>query len=416
MIRPALALLAALALASRPFAAEPGAFPLVIKNGAMTQGDGVPDDWTGKFGDIESGRDTQVFKATPASLRVTADRGKSGQAFQQIKGGAGAKVRIAGWIKSRGSVKAQAVVQAFAEGFKQNQFMQLAFVQGETDWAQFEKEVQLPEWTAFFNVGLMVEGDGEAWLDEVREATTPVDAGKPMTEQERMTSAPPAAGKPWEPGWGFYPQFPTAWQAQFQGQLERTKKGGANVVFIGDSITIGWVDAGKAEWAKRFEPLGAVDYGIGGDSTRQVLWRIGHGLLDGLAPKLVVLKIGTNNLYGDHNAGTDEEIARGVETVVKTVREKLPKTRVLLLGILPRQNEFFSSRIQRIDALLAKFDDGRTVRFLDLGAHFQKTPGKGDVLPELFNDDRLHLSPKGYEVFADALQPLFNEMMKLPPW
>ena len=94
--------------------------------------------------------------------------------------------------------------------------------------------------------------------------------------------------------------------------------------------------AGKAEWAKRFAPLGAVDYGIGGDSTRQVLWHLGHGLVDGLASKLVVLKIGTNNLYGDHSAGTDEEIARGIETVVKTVREKLPKTRVLLLGILQR--------------------------------------------------------------------------------
>ena len=69
--------------------------------------------------------------------------------------------------------------------------------------------------------------------------------------------------------------------------------------------------------AKRFKPLGAGDYGIGGDSTRQVLWRLGHGLVDGLAPKLVVLKIGTNNLYGDHNAGTDEEIARGIKTVVK---------------------------------------------------------------------------------------------------
>ena len=62
-------------------AAETGAFQLIIKNGAMTQGDGVPDDWTGKFGDIESGRDTQVFKAAPASLRVTVGGGKSGQAF-----------------------------------------------------------------------------------------------------------------------------------------------------------------------------------------------------------------------------------------------------------------------------------------------------------------------------------------------
>ena len=402
-----------IALALTLHAAAQEAFKLTIKNGGMTQGFDVPADWQ-KDGPGEVARDAAVFKIGPASLRVTA-AGKSSIGFQQINGGAGAKFKVAGWMKTSGGVKAQVFVQAFAEGYKNNQFMQVRYAAGEGEWAEFEKEIALPEWTAFFRIGLMADGDGAAWLDEVREATTPVDAGKPMTEQERMTSAPPAAGKPWEAGWGFYPQFPTAWQAQFQGQLERAKKGGANVVFIGDSITIGWVDAGKAEWAKRFEPLGAVDYGIGGDSTRQVLWRIGHGLLDDLAPKLVVLKIGTNNLYGDHNAGTDEEIARGIETVVKIVREKLPKTRVLLLGILPRQNEFFSSRIQRIDALLAKLDDGKTVRFLDLGAHFQKTPGKGDVLPELFNEDRLHLSAKGYEVFADALQPLLDEMMKLPP-
>ena len=394
-------------------AAAQEAFKLTVKNGGMTQGFDMPADWQ-KDGPGGVVRDAAVFKSGPASLRVTA-AGKATMGFQQINGGAGAKFKVAGWMKTSGGVKAQVFVQAFAEGFKNNQFMQVRYAAGEGDWAEFEKEIALPEWTAFFRIGLMAEGEGAAWLDEVREATTPVDAGKPMTEQERMTSAPPAVGKPWEPGWGFYPQFPTAWQAQFQGQLERTKKGGANVVFIGDSITIGWVDAGKAEWAKRFEPLGAVDYGIGGDSTRQVLWRIGHGLVDGLAPKLVVLKIGTNNLYGDFNAGTDEEIARGVETCVKKLREKLPRTRVLLLAILPRQNEYFSGRIQRIDALLAKLDDGKTVRFLDLGAHFQKTPGKGDVLPELFNDDRLHLSPKGYEVFADALQPLFDEMMKLPP-
>jgi lysophospholipase L1-like esterase len=384
----------------------------VIKNGAMTQGDGVPDEWAGKFGEAETARDTAVFKEAPASLRVTVRGGKSGSAFQSFARKGGGKIRIAGWLKTSGSVKAQAAVHAFAEGFKQNQFLQLHFAEGETEWAQFEKEVELPEWTDFFHVMLLADGDGTAWLDEVREASGKVDPGTVKTPEERMTSSPPAAAKPWEPGWGFYPDAPMNWQSHFQSQLERTRKGGVNVVFIGDSITQGWGDTGKAAWTQHFEPLGAVNYGIGGDSTRQVLWRIQHGLLDGLQPKLVVLKIGTNNLYGDFNAGTDEEIARGIEASVQAIRAKLPQTRVLLLGILPRQNEYFSGRILLINALAQKLANGQAVRFLDLSERFQKTPGKGDLRTDLFSPDLLHLAAPGYAAFAEAIAPVVKEMIE----
>ena len=394
-------------------AAEPGAFKLVIKNGGMTQGDDVPADWTGKFGEVAVTRDAKVFKEGPAALRVTAGVGKSGQAFQKFDGGASAKLKIAGWMKTQGSVKAQVAVQAFADGFKQNQFIQVKYAAGDGDWAQFEREVALPEWTAFFNVLLMAEGDGSAWLDEVRAGDAPVDAGKAMSPEERMVSGAPPKGSPSEPGCGFYPQFPTAWMSHHGSLLERTKKGSVNVMFFGDSITQGWTDptGGKAEWDKRFEPLGAANYGIGGDSTRQVLWRIGRGETDGLSPKLIVLKIGTNNLYDDFNAGSDEEIAKGIETIVKTLHDKLPQTKVLLLGILPRQNEYFSGRIARINALAAKLADGKSVRFLDIGSHFATTPGKGDVHEELYVGDKLHLSAKGYSVFAEAIQPPVTEMI-----
>lgn len=385
-------------------------FDFVIKNGSMTQGFDVPADWTEKFGSIEVRRDTDVFKTAPASLRVTASAGKSGMALQKIQGGAGGKIAVTGWMKTRGNVKAQVCVQAFAEGFKKNQFIQLKFVQGESDWTEFSKEVTLPEWTAFFSVGLLVDGDGSAWLDDVRPASASVDPGKPMSEAERFTSGAPPKDKPWVPGWGFYPQYPQAWQMMFKNQLERTKQGGINVIFLGDSITQGWGGEGKAVWEKRYAPLGAANFGIGGDSTRQVLWRLDHGLVDGLSPKLVVLKIGTNNLYDDHNSGSDEEITRGVEAIVKKLREKLPNTRILLCGILPRQNTFFTNRILKINPMLEKLADGKTVRFLDMTEKFETAPGK--VIPELFVPDQLHLAAKGYEVWADALEPLFSEMMK----
>jgi lysophospholipase L1-like esterase len=389
---------------------DAGGFKFVIKNGGMTQGFDVPAEWSEKFGNVEVKRDTDVFKTAPASLRVSVSGGKSGTAFQKIQGGTGAKIHIAGWMKTQGNVKAQACVQAFADGFKNNQFVQLKFVQGDSEWAEFSKEVALPEWTAFFSIGLLVEGDGKAWLDDVREAGSPVDPGKPQSEADRVTSGPPPKDKPWVPGWGFYPQYPKAWQTMFNDQLARAKKGNINVVFLGDSITQGWGGEGKAVWEKRFAPLGSANFGIGGDSTRQVLWRIEHGLVDGLAPRVVVLKIGTNNLYDDFNAGTDAEIAQGIETIVKKLREKLPNTRVLLCGILPRQNEFFTNRILKINPMLAKLDDGKTVRFLDMTEKFETAPGK--VIAELYVPDQLHLRAKGYEVWADAMEPLLREMLK----
>ena len=381
-------------------------FKLELHNGGMTQGGDPPAYWSGKFGDVTLARDTTTFKVKPASFRVTIAGGKNGSGFQTISGGANGKFKLAGWFKTAGNIKAQVMVQAFSDGYKQNQFFQILYVQGDSDWTAFEKEIALPSWTAFFNVGIMAEGDGKAWLDEVHEAGKPVDNGSP---EDALVTGPPAKDKPNVAGWGYYPQFPTAWQSVHKGYVERAKQGNINVLFLGDSITQGWNDAGKAIWEKRYVPVGAVNFGIGGDSTRQVLWRLGHGEIDGSSPKLIVIKIGTNNLYGDFNAGSDEEIADGITTIVTTLRAKLLTTKILLLGLLPRQNDYFSNRVIHINSLIGKLDDGKNIRFLDMGAKFADSPGK--VKANLYNADQLHLAPEGYEVWADAMQPLFTAML-----
>ena len=374
--------LAALLVSPASLRAEPPAAPpkLELKNGGMTQGGDVPAYWSGKFGDVTLARDTTMFKVKPAALRVTIAGGKSGSGFQTISGGANLKFKLAGWFKTAGNVKAQVMVQAFSDGYKQNQFFQVLYAQGDSDWTAFEKEISLPSWTAFFNIGVMAEGDGKAWLDEAHEAGKPMDNG---SADDALVTGPPAKDKPNVVGWGFFPQAPTAWQNFHKSFLERAKQGNINVVFLGDSITQGWGDAGKEIWNKRYAPLGAVNFGIGGDSTRQVLWRVGHGELDGISPKLAVMKIGTNNLYSDSNSGSDEEIVDGITAIVATVRKKLPDTKILLLGLLPRQNEYFCNRIIHINSLISKLDDGKTVRFLDMGAKFLDSPGK--VKPALYN-------------------------------
>src|SRR4051812_17531698 len=117
--------------------------------------------------------------------------------------------------------------------------------------------------------------------------------------------------------------------------VARAREGNVNVLFLGDSITAQWASAGKDVWAQRYEKLPAANFGIGGDRTQHVLWRITNGELDGISPKVVVLMLGTNNIKSDPPAA----IARADARIVQTIRQKLPATKVLLLGVFPRAHK-----------------------------------------------------------------------------
>jgi lysophospholipase L1-like esterase len=189
--------------------------------------------------------------------------------------------------------------------------------------------------------------------------------------------------------------------------VDIAKKGGVDVLFLGDSITDGWRGGGKEVWAKNFEPLKAANFGIGGDRTQHVLWRITQGELEGIKPKVAVLMIGTNNTGGDPAA----DIAEGITTIVKTIREKSPDTRVLLLAVFPRGQKIpnpGNTKIEEINKTVAKLDDGKTVRYLDISKKFMDSDGQ---LPKEIMPDYLHLSPKGYEIWAGAMMPLLKEML-----
>ena len=189
--------------------------------------------------------------------------------------------------------------------------------------------------------------------------------------------------------------------------LDVAKKGGVDVLFLGDSITAGWRGAGKDAWAKNFEPLKSANFGIGGDRTQHVLWRITNGELDGIKPKVAVLMIGTNNSGADPAA----DIAEGVTEIVKTIRTKSPETKVLLLAVFPRGAKIPNTgndKLIEVNKTIAKLDDGKTVRFLDLGPKFLDKEGQ---LPKETMPDFLHLSPKGYEIWAESMLPLLKEML-----
>ena len=196
--------------------------------------------------------------------------------------------------------------------------------------------------------------------------------------------------------------------------LEIAKKGNIDVLFLGDSITDAWGGEGHNPnangakvWKKLFEPMKAANFGIGGDRTQHVLWRLQNGELEGFKPKVVVLMIGTNNTGSDSAA----QIAEGVEAIVKTIRTKSPTTKVMLLAVFPRGAEPGTpvrAKIDEINKTISKLDDGANVRYLDIGTKFLKDDGTltKDIMP-----DFLHLSAKGYDIWAASIEAKLKELL-----
>lgn len=191
-----------------------------------------------------------------------------------------------------------------------------------------------------------------------------------------------------------------------------------DVLFIGDSITEGWAGAPHI-WDHYYGMLRPANFGISGDRTQHVIWRIENGELDAAKPKVVVLMLGTNN----SGSNTGEEIAAADKKIVELIRAKIPHAKVLLLAIFPRgayrngqgiaveQDAAAADKtavINTANAALAKLDDGKMVRYLDIGPAFLGQDGK---IPLSIMPDQLHPNAAGYQLWADAMQPLLQEML-----
>ncbi|WP_431266236.1 platelet-activating factor acetylhydrolase IB subunit [Roseateles chitinivorans] len=181
------------------------------------------------------------------------------------------------------------------------------------------------------------------------------------------------------------------------------------LVFIGDSITQGWEAVGQPVWAEHFARHDALNLGFSADKTENVLWRLQQGEIDGIAPKVAVLMIGTNNT-GDRR--DDPAVtAAGVRRVVDEIRLRLPTTKILLLAIFPRgarPDDAMRAVNTRINARIGAFADGRSVHFLDIGASLMNADGS--LSPEVM-PDQLHLSEKGYRLWAQAMQPTLSRLL-----
>jgi lysophospholipase L1-like esterase len=204
---------------------------------------------------------------------------------------------------------------------------------------------------------------------------------------------------------------------------EISKKGEAELVFLGDSITHAWEAVGKGReiWDRYWAPLKAANFGIGGDRTEHVLWRLENGNFDGLQPKLVVLMIGTNNtghqgrpqkeLEGAVYECSAEQTASGVKAILEKLQTKCPKAKVLLLGIFPRgadSNDKMRVQNEATNALIQKYADGKRVHYLDIGKKFLEPDGtlSKEIMPDL-----LHPNAKGYQIWAESIEAKVKELL-----
>jgi lysophospholipase L1-like esterase len=197
--------------------------------------------------------------------------------------------------------------------------------------------------------------------------------------------------------------------------LQQRALGGIDLLFIGDMLIDNWrkpAPAGGQEiWTKLYAPLNAANFGCGADKTQNLLWRIDHGELDAITPKVVVLLIGTNNIQYP-----PDDILLGEMAVIQEIHQKLPNAKLLIIGLIPRgidiNNPYvvrMRDKIKKVNDGLAQLDDGQMTHFLDLGPQF--IDDKGNLNTDLIPDG-LHLNAKGYQVWAQSMQQVLSDMMR----
>ena len=209
-----------------------------------------------------------------------------------------------------------------------------------------------------------------------------------------------------------WPQYD--WARRHALTSAAVKKARPQILFIGDSITHffggeqfdSYALRGQQTWGEFYAPRNPGNLGFGWDKTENVLWRLQHGAIDGISPKLIVMMIGTNNT-GTCSA---PDIAAGIEAIVQEFNKRLPQSKILLLGIFPRGEKPNPQRekIAEINGIIAKLNGTHNVTFLDIGPKFLTPEGliTKDIMPDL-----LHPNEKGYRIWAEAIEPTVKNLM-----
>jgi lysophospholipase L1-like esterase len=269
----------------------------------------------------------------------------------------------------------------------------LTLIGGQLAWRQHEGGHDVtPNWPAFFT-----------WINQYIPSTPPKGATtmpSPLTDSATIPS----------------PRTDANSIAAHQQLVAKAKSGGIDLYFLGDSITRRWGStdpqwaALKANWQENFFGWNAANFGWGADRIQNILWRINNGELDGVNPKVIVILAGTNNVGtqpGDDAKITD--IIAGLKTLITTCQQKAPDARIVLTGIFPRNDNIaVMPEINRINTDLAKLADGNQIFYININDKLADSNGK---LLDGMTIDQLHPTAKGYQIWADALQPVLTHLL-----
>jgi lysophospholipase L1-like esterase len=200
------------------------------------------------------------------------------------------------------------------------------------------------------------------------------------------------------------------WQPRHDQKLADLKKmEKVDLLMIGDSITHGWEGRGKKVWDEYYSKRNAFNIGFSGDRTEHVLWRLQHDAIKGIAPKLAVIMIGTNNT--GHRQDPAEETAAGIKAIISELEKQVPETKVLLLAVFPRgakSDDPLRQLNTGINEIIAGYADDKRVFFLDINAEFLEDDG---TLPKSVMPDLLHPQEAGYATWAKAMEPTIARLM-----
>ena len=202
------------------------------------------------------------------------------------------------------------------------------------------------------------------------------------------------------------PKQSEKWLARHEALNEEAKRGGFDLLYIGDSIVANYLRQGKESWDHYYADRHPLNLGIGGDRTEHVLWRLDNGNINGVHPKLAIVMIGQNN--GGHNTG--EEIAAGVTAIIQRLRDRMPDTKILLLGIFQRREKPTEERpvLARANEIISKLADGEKIVYLDINHLFVKPDG---TIPADLMPDYEHPSPAGHQLWAETIEPTVAQLL-----
>jgi beta-glucosidase len=222
------------------------------------------------------------------------------------------------------------------------------------------------------------------------------DSDKPDSDKILATSPEPRTQK-----W---------WQDRHQAKLADLKKTDkVDLLWIGDSITHSWESRGKKVFDQFYSKRNPFNIGYSGDRTEHVIWRLQNGEVEGISPKLIVIMIGTNNT--GHRKDKPEHTAAGIKQILTVLDKKMPQSKVLLLGVFPRDGKPDGAMRKinvGINKIIKDFADDKKVFFLDISDKFLDVDGN---LPKSVMPDALHPNEAGYKIWAEAIEPTVEKLM-----